>query len=126
LDVFSPERSKVAARRAAATAAAAAALVLGPGRWMQMVIHQLVSNDLVVQHVELEPNETFKPHCDSEMMASNMQMCNKYAIRMHYAELRMHYAKLRIFYANHLRSNYAIITQKIRKYITQNTQRLRK
>ena len=87
---------------------------------MQMVIHQLVSNDLVVQHVELEPNETFKPHCDSEMMASNMQMCNKYAIRMHYAELRMHYAKLRIFYANHLRSNYAGITQKIRKYITQN------
>ena len=93
---------------------------------MQMVIHQLVSNDLVVQHVELEPNETLKPHCDSEMMASNMQMCNKYAIRMNYAELRMHYAKLRIFYANHLRSNYAIITQKIRKYITQNTQRLRK
>ena len=66
-----------------------------------------------------------------------MQMCNKYAIRMNYAELRMHYAKLRIFtqiiyaaitqalrrkyantlrkirrgYANNLRNNYADITQ---------------
>ena len=87
---------------------------------MQMVIHQLVSNDLVVQHVELEPNETFKPHCDSEMMAS--EICNKYANTQglrHYADLRMHYAKLLVFYANHLRSNYAGITQKLRKYITQ-------
>ena len=91
-----------------------------------MVIHQLVSNDLVVQHVELEPNETFKPHSDLEMMASNMQMCNKYAIRMHYAELRMHYAKLRIF----TQIIYAAITQALRrKYantLRKITQKLRK
>jgi hypothetical protein len=28
------------------------------GRWMQMVVHQLVGNDLIVQDVELKLNET--------------------------------------------------------------------
>jgi len=47
LDVFSPERSKVAARRAAAATAAAAALVHRScaGRWMQMEVHQLVTRE---------------------------------------------------------------------------------
>ena len=47
LGVFSPERSKVAARRAAAATAAAAALVHRScaGRWMQMEVHQLVTRE---------------------------------------------------------------------------------
>ena len=40
------------------------------------------------------------------MMASNMEMWNKYAISgimQNYAKLRRHYAKLHMFYANQLR-----------------------
>ena len=63
---------------------------------------------------------------DAIMMASNMQMCDKYAVRMHYAELRMHYAKLRIF----TQIIYAAITQALRrKYantLRKITQKLRK